>query len=149
MMKKWIVLLLVSITVFLGGCSLLNDAKNTVIYINEATDFLNKATNFANEAPSLAQQAVSDPQAAEELEIMLKEMKQDIEAFNELQTPELAADLHQQIVDQNNIASQGIDMYLNNFVDGKLDPAVLKNTELYQTVEEISGIINQIKQLGQ
>jgi hypothetical protein len=148
-MKKWLILIIVSFTVLLGGCSLLEDAKNTVTYINEATDYLNKATTFANEAPSLAQKAVSDPQAATELEELLNEMKQDINTFNKLQAPELAADLHQQIVNQNGIVTKGIDMYLNNFVDGKLDPAVLENTELYQTVGEISDIINQIKQLGQ
>lgn len=133
----------------LSGCSLLNDAKNTITYINEATDFLGKATTFANEAPSLAQQAISDVQAAEELEIMLKDMKKDIEAFNGLQAPDVAADLHQQLVDQNNVIAKGIDTYLNNFKDGKLDPAVLENTEIFQTVQELSAIINQIKQLGQ
>jgi hypothetical protein len=148
-MKKGFVILSTIFLVLLSGCSLLNDAKNTITYINEATDFLGKATTFANEAPSLAQQAISDQQAAEELEIMLQNMKQDIEAFNELQAPDVAADLHQQLVDQNNVIAKGIDTYLNNFKDGKLDPAVLENTEIFQTVQELSNIIDQIKQLGQ
>lgn len=148
-MKKGFIILSTILLFLLSGCSLLNDAKNTITYINEATDFLGKATTFANEAPSLAQQAISDQQAAEELEIMLQNMKQDIEAFNELQAPDVAADLHQQLVDQNNVIAQGIDTYLNNFKDGKLDPAVLENTEIFQTVQELSSIIDQIKQLGQ
>jgi hypothetical protein len=148
-MKKGFIILSSIFLILLSGCSLLNDAKNTITYINEATDFLGKATTFANEAPLLAQQAISDAQAAEELEIMLQNMKQDIEAFNELQAPDVAADLHQQLVDQNKVISKGIDTYLNNFKDGKLDPAVLENTEIFQTVQELSSIIDQIKQLGQ
>lgn len=148
-MNKGLMILTTIFLLLLSGCSLLNDAKNTITYINEATDFLGKATTFANEAPSLAQQAISDVQAAEELEIMLKDMKKDIEAFNGLQAPDVAADLHQQLVDQNNVIAKGIDTYLNNFKDGKLDPAVLENTEIFQTVQELSAIINQIKQLGQ
>lgn len=115
---------------------------------NEATDFLDKATNFANEAPSLAEQAVNNQQAAEELEAMLQEMKHEIETFNGLQAPELAADLHQQIVEKNNVILDGINLYLDNIKDGKLDPAILENNELFQTVQEISSIIDQIKQLG-
>jgi hypothetical protein len=135
--------------VLLSGCSFLNEAKNTITYIKEATDFLGKATTFANEAPKLTQQAISDQQAAEELQTILQNMKQDIEAFNELQAPDVAADLHQQLVNQNNVIAKGIDTYLNSFKDGKLDPAVLDNTEIFQTVKELSNIIDQIKQLGQ
>jgi hypothetical protein len=148
-MKKWLLVVSTSILFLLGGCSLLNDAKDTLTYINEATDYLSKATAFANEAPSLAQQAISDTQAAKELETMLQDMKQEIETFNGLEAPELATDLHQQLVNQNNVIAQGIDVYLSNFKDGKLDPAVLENTEIFQTVQELSNIIDQIKQLGQ
>jgi hypothetical protein len=149
MLKKWLFGLTVTMLFLLGGCSLLNDATNTVTYIKNATDYLNKATIFATEASPLAKKAVTDPQAAGELEIMLKEMKQEIEIFNGLQAPELASDLHQQLVSQNNVIAQGIDLYLENIKNGKLDPSVLENTKIFQTVQEISGVIDQIKKLGQ
>ncbi|CAG9609822.1 DUF6376 family protein [Pseudoneobacillus rhizosphaerae] len=148
-MKKGFIGLSTIFLILLSGCSLLNDAKNTITYINDATDFLGKATTFANEAPKLAQQAITDQQAAEELQTILQTMKQDIDTFNELQAPDVAADLHQQLVNQNNVIAKGIDTYLNSFKDGKLDPAVLENTEIFQTVQELSNIIDQIKQLGQ
>jgi hypothetical protein len=148
-MKKGFMILSTIFLVLLSGCSLLNEAKNTITYINEATDFLGKATTFGTEAPKLAQQAISDQQAAEELKTMLQNMKQDIESFNELQAPDVAAELHQQLVNQNNVIAKGIDTYLNNIKDGKLDPKVLENTEIFQTVQELSNIIDQIKQLGQ
>ncbi len=38
---------------------------------------------------------------------------------------------------------------LNNIEDENLDPALLENTEIFQTLEEISTIVDDIKQLGQ
>jgi hypothetical protein len=148
-MKKKLFVLSAMLVLLLSGCSLLNDAKDTLTYVNDAKDYLDKATTFANEAPSIAQQAVVDQQAGTELKTMLEEMKQEINSFNKLQAPEIAVDLHQQIVDQNNKLVAGIDVYLKNLKNGLLDPSVLENTELLQSVQEISGILDQIKQLGQ
>jgi PBP1b-binding outer membrane lipoprotein LpoB len=148
-MKKNVLVLAAVIAMFLSGCSLLNDAKDTLTYVNDAKNYLDKATAFANDAPSIAQQAVSDRQATAELKTMLQNMKQEIQAFNKLQAPDVAADLHQQIVDQNNKLVAGIDLYLKNMKNGLLDPSVLENTEIFQSVQEINGILDQIKQLGQ
>ncbi|MFP5113754.1 DUF6376 family protein [Bacillaceae bacterium C204] len=148
-MKKNVLVLAAVIAMFLSGCSLLNDAKDTLAYVNDAKNYLDKATSFANDAPSIAQQAVSDQQATAELKTMLQNMKQEIQAFNKLQAPDIAADLHQQIVDQNTKLVAGIDLYLKNMKNGLLDPSVLENTEIFQSVQEINGILDQIKQLGQ
>jgi hypothetical protein len=148
-MKKKLFVLSTMLLLLLSGCSLLNDAKDTLTYVNDAKDYLDKATAFANEAPSVAQLAVGDQQAATELKTMLEVMKQEINSFNKLQAPEIAVDLHQQIVDQNNKLVAGIDVYLKNMKNGLLDPSVLENTELLQSVQEITGILDQIKQLGQ
>jgi hypothetical protein len=148
-MKKNVLVLAAVIAMFLSGCSLLNDAKDTLTYVNDAKNYLDKATAFANDAPSIAQQAVSDQQATAELKTMLQNMKQEIQAFNKLQAPDIAADLHQQIVDQNNKLVAGIDLYLKNMKNGLLDPSVLENTEVFQSVQEINSILDQIKQLGQ
>lgn len=148
-MKKKLLVLSTIMVWLLSGCSLLNDAKDTLTYVNNAMDYLDKATAFANEAPSAAQLAVGNQQAATELKNMLEGMKQEINSFNKLQAPEIAVDLHQQIVDQNNKLAAGIDVYLKNMKNGLLDPSVLENTELLQSVQEITGILDQIKQLGQ
>lgn len=148
-MKKWLTALTASMLLLLSGCSFLNDAQDTLTYMNEATDYLEVATNFANEAPTLAQQAIEDLQAAEDLKVLLQDMQQQIESFNDLQAPEIAADLHQQIIEQNNIIAEGIETYLSNFKDGLLDPAILENTELFQSVQDITSIIDQIQKLGE
>lgn len=149
MMKRWFIALSASMLFLLSGCSFLNDAQDSLTYINEATEYLEVATNFANEAPALAQQAIEDIQAAEDLKVMLEDMQQQIESFNELQAPQMAADLHQQIVEQNAIIAEGIETYLTNIKDGLLDPTVLENSELFQSVQDITNIIDQIQQLGE
>ena len=147
-MKKLLIVLSASMLLLLGGCSFLNDAQDTITYVNEATDYLSAATDFANDAPALAQQAIGDIQAAEDLQNMLQEMQTTVEAFSELQAPDIAAELHQQIVEQNSAIITEIETYLNNFKDGLLDPAILENTELFQSVQDITSIIDQIQQLG-
>lgn len=147
-MKKWLIILFAGMLILLSGCNIINEAKNTVTYIDQAIDFINTATDFANDAPPLAQRAVEDTQAAKDLETMLLDMKQEIEDFNSLQAPEVAADLHQQIVDKNTVVLNGINLYLDSIKDGKLDPAILENTELFQTINDMSDLIDQLQQLG-
>jgi hypothetical protein len=148
-MKKKLIVLSAVIGFLLSGCSLLNDAKDTLTYVNDAKNYLDKATAFANEAPSVAQLAASDKQAATDLQTMLQDMKKEINAFNKLQAPDVAVDLHQQIVDQNNKLAAGIDVYLKHMKNGLLDPSVLENKEIFQSVQDITNILNQIKELGQ
>ncbi|WHY00029.1 DUF6376 family protein [Neobacillus sp. DY30] len=148
-MKKLLIVLSSCMLLFLGGCSFLNDAQDTITYINEATDYLATATEFASDAPALAQQAISDLQAAEDFQTMLEQMQQTAEAFNELQAPEIAAELHQQIIEQNSVIITEIETFISNFQNGLLDPAILENTELFQTVQDITSIIDQVQQLGE
>ena len=41
----------------------------------------------------------------------------------------------------------GIDMYLANIENGKLDPAILKDSEILTTINEISSLMAQIEKL--
>ncbi|MDN7244138.1 DUF6376 family protein [Planococcus shenhongbingii] len=147
MKKTYMVLLMIS-GMLLSGCSALEGVSNTLNYATEASEYANEASAFAKEVPDLAKQAVNDEQAAQELETRLEEMKATIEEFNKLEAPEIGADLHQQVVNQNNRAIEGIDLYLENIENGKLDSEVLKNTEAFKSLQEITSIVEQIKQLG-
>ncbi|WP_142255328.1 DUF6376 family protein [Bacillus sinesaloumensis] len=148
MKKRFLVFSLIGL-LFLGACSILEDVNNTVTYVNEATDYVNEVTTFVNEAPSLAQQAVTDEQARADLETMLTEMQEDMETFNSLEAPGLAADIHQQIVDYNNQAEEGINVLVENVENGKIDPALFENSEIFQTFQNITNTIDQIQQLGE
>ncbi|MFC3039171.1 DUF6376 family protein [Virgibacillus xinjiangensis] len=148
-MKTTAIAFLLSVTVFLGGCSMVEGINNTLDYADEATEYTNEVSTFVNEVPSLAEQAATDEQAAKELETRLEDMKQNIMEFNELEEPSIGADLHQEVVDRNEQALEGIDVYLNNMENGKLDPSVIENTEIFQALREITDTIDQIKQLGE
>ena len=148
MKKSWIAIF-IAFSLFLGGCSLVEEASDTVNYVSEATNYMNEVNDFVNEVPPLANEAVTDPQVLTELETRLHDLKEEIQTFNEVHSPEFAADLHQQILDYNEKAEQGIDVYLTNIEAGNLDPALLENTEIFQSLEEISTIVDDIKQLGQ
>lgn len=132
---------------FLSGCSALEGATDTLTYATEVSEFANEATAFAQDTPALAKQAVSSKEAATELEASLQVMKTNIEEFNELEPPEMAANLHQQVVTQNENALKGIDFYLNNIKDGTLDPSALENNEAFQSLGDIKNIVDQIREL--
>ena len=148
MKKSWIAIF-IAFGLFLGGCSLVEEASDTVNYVSEATNYMNEVNDFVNEVPTIASEAVTDEQTLIEFETRLHDMKDAIQSFNDVQPPEIAADLHQQILDYNQRAEEGIDLYLENIKDGKLDPELLENTEVFQTFEDIRNIVEDIKQLGQ
>ena len=148
-LKKMYGCFFIVVMLFLSGCSFLEGVNNSLNYVNEATEYANEVSTFTSEVPSLAEQAVMDQQAANELETRLEEMKANIEEFNELEAPQAGADLHQQVVERNNQALEGIQMYLDNMENGKLDASVIENTEIFQSLREITEVIDQIKQLGE
>ncbi|WP_082232840.1 DUF6376 family protein [Halobacillus massiliensis] len=146
-MKKIAIAFLMFAAVVISGCSMLEGVNNTLNYANEATEYANEVSTFVEEVPSLAEQAVTDEQAAADLEQRMEDMKQKINEFNELEEPSVGADLHQQVVDYNHQALSGIDVYLNNIENGTLDPSVIENTEVFQSLSEISQTVDQLTQL--
>lgn len=146
---KNIVIIFTTTILFLGGCSFLEDVNNTLNYVDEVREFGNEANDFADQAPALAKEAINDEQALNEFENRLDEMKNDIKEFNELEAPEVGAELHQKIVDRNEQALDTIDQFLTNIEDGDLDPSMVENTEAFQTLAEINNIIDQIKKLSE
>ncbi|MGP7819801.1 DUF6376 family protein [Niallia sp. 01092] len=147
-MKKWL-LAIPMIMLLLAACSPLEDTKNTLTYIDEATKYVNEANQFANDLPALTEKAVTDEQAAQELEAKLKDFQENIQNFNKLEPPSMMQDLHEQIVEQNNKLEKGITVYLDNIENGKLKKEVLENNELVQSIQEIQSIYKQIKELGE
>ncbi|MFC2947762.1 DUF6376 family protein [Virgibacillus sediminis] len=148
-MKTTGIAFLMLVTVLLSGCSMLEGINNTLNYADEATDYANEVSTFVNEVPSLAEQAATDEQAAKDLEARLEDMKLTITEFNEMEEPAVGAGLHQQVVDRNKQALEGIDVYLNNMENGKLDTSAIENTEIFQSLSEITNTLDQIKQLGE
>lgn len=147
-MKKIFSVLAIISLVVVSGCSLLGEVNNSIDYANEATDYLDKASQFAEDVPQLAQDAVMNQDARENLETELKTMKEDIQNFNETEAPSIAEDIHTQIEEYNAKLTEGIDTYLNNIENGKYDPAELENSEIMQTLNDLTSLMNKIENLG-
>ncbi|HDR7635364.1 MULTISPECIES: DUF6376 family protein [Bacillus] len=143
--------MLLSIVVSIGlmGCSLVEEGKNSIDYAQKATDYVNEISVFANEAPALAEKAVKDGEARKELETKLTEIKQDIPAFNELTPPDVAKDLHQQIVGYNEKLNTLIDTSITKIEEGKMNVEQFKNSELMQTIEQVRDLKDKVQNLGQ
>ena len=120
-MKIKSILLVFIVSIGLMGCSIVEEGKNSIDYAQKATDYVNEISAFANDAPALAENTVNDSEARKELETKLSEIKQDIPAFNELTPPDVAKDIHQQIVGYNEKLNALIDTAMTKIEEGKVD----------------------------
>ncbi|WP_459501593.1 DUF6376 family protein [Bacillus sp. C1] len=148
MIKKAMLFLFIMV-IGLTGCSMIEEGKNTVDYAQKATDYVNEVSTFANEAPQLVEKAINDSAARKELETKLNEIQKDIPAFNELTPPDVAKDIHQQIVGYNEKLNTLIDTTVNKIEEGKMDVEQFKNSELMQTVQQVQDLKDKIQNLGQ
>ncbi|MGY1461630.1 DUF6376 family protein [Bacillus toyonensis] len=148
-MKIKSILLVWIVSIGLMGCSIVEEGKNSLDYAQKATDYVNEISAFANEAPALAEKAVNDKEARKELEAKLNEIKQDIPAFNELTPPDVAKDLHQQIVGYNEKLNTLIDTSMKKVEEGKIDVEQFKNSELMQTIDQVRDLKDKIQNVGQ
>lgn len=148
-MKIKSILLVFIVSIGLMGCSIVEEGKNSIDYAQKATDYVNEISAFANDAPALAEKAVNDSEARKELETKLSEIKQDIPAFNELTPPDVAKDLHQQIVGYNEKLNALIDTAMTKIEEGKVDVEQFKNSELMQTVDQVRDLKDKVQNLGQ
>ena len=147
-MKKMLTILGMIAIVFLSGCSFLGEVNDTLEYVNTTTAYIETANNFANNVQQLASDAVTNETARQELENELTTMKKEINNFNQIEPPSIAEDIHQQIVSSNTKLEEGIDLYLTNIENGQLDPALLENSEILTTINEISSLMNKIENLA-
>ncbi|MBT2254706.1 DUF6376 family protein [Priestia megaterium] len=148
-MKKWMLVISTAVLFMVGGCSFLEDTSSTLNYANDAKDYVSEAQKFAEEIPPLAEKAVNDDEALKKLEQKLQEMKRKAEEFNKTKAPDIASDVHDQLVQQNEKIISGIEAYEANIKDGSFNPEALKNSELFQSIQDVSSIMKQIKELGQ
>ena len=144
-MRKLTLLLAFFSAILLGGCSLLEGVNDSLEYANAAKDHINNLTNFGEQAPQLIQDAATNPEIKQDLENQLTTLKAEIEEFNNVEPPTIAEDLHQQLVSKNEAIVDAIDKAM---VNGELALDKLENTELLNTINEITNMLNQIEKLG-
>ncbi|MFC4559012.1 DUF6376 family protein [Virgibacillus kekensis] len=133
-MKK-ILLMIVAIAT-LSGCSMLEEANDSLNYVNEATEYINELSTFAEEATSLN---------AAELESRLVSLKSEIEEFMALEAPTVAEDLHAELENKSQVLLEEINTAMEN---GEIAVEQLEQSEIYQTINNITDLMKQVENLG-
>lgn len=134
-MKKSMAALLMTILLLLSGCSLLEEATDSFDYATEATEYINNLSEFTEEASSLE---------TDQLVARLEDLTDTIENFTKIEPPTIAEDIHQELTNK----SEALLEITNNIVDqGEITVEQLQDTEIYQTIENITSLKMQIEQL--
>ncbi|MFD2630172.1 DUF6376 family protein [Oceanobacillus kapialis] len=135
-MKK-IVMSMISVGVLiLSGCSFLEETNDSVNYVSEATDYINGLSNFVEESANL------EGEALEERVLTLQDNVQD---FINLEAPGFAEDIHQELETKSEALLDATNGIIEN---GEVAIDQLENSQIYQTIENITSLMNQIENLG-
>ncbi|MET1030140.1 DUF6376 family protein [Domibacillus tundrae] len=136
--------------IILSGCSLLDEANNTLTYATDMTEFLNETQQFASDVPALLENAASNPDAIQDVQTQLESLQQDIDEVQQMEAPAVAEGVHDKLLDYSTQLESGVNDAMTKIENGVLDPtAIFENTELMQTVEELQQLRTNIEQLGQ
>ncbi|WP_411344739.1 DUF6376 family protein [Paenibacillus sp. WLX1005] len=146
---KTYMLMLVMVAGLLSGCSALDQVNQSVNYVSEVTSYINSTSNLSQNLPELTEQALTDPQAREQLSQQLANTQSQIDNFNQLEPPAFAQDLHQQLSAYSATLGTEVNSLVDQVQAGKLTVADLNNSQIFQTVDQINGLLNQFQQLGQ
>lgn len=146
---KTYMLMLVMLAGLLSGCSALDQVNQSVNYVSEVTSYINSTSNLSQNLPELTEQALTDSQAREQLSQQLANTQSQIDNFNQLEPPAFAQDLHQQLSAYSATLGTEVNSLVDQVQAGKLTVADLNNSQIFQTVDQINGLLNQFQQLGQ
>ncbi|WP_338785922.1 DUF6376 family protein [Metabacillus sp. FJAT-53654] len=143
-MKKIVSVILILATMMLSACSLLDEVNNSLDYVNEAKSYINSLSDFAEEAPQLIQDAAVDPEVKQDLENQLNTLVEDINEFNTIEAPAIAEDIHQDLVTKNEALIDEINTAMEN---GELALEKLENSEIINTVNDVTSLLDSIEKL--
>jgi hypothetical protein len=125
----------------LSGCGILNEVNSGVNYVNETKEYMNEAGTFAEDLSTLANEAVTNEEAGKELESRLSSMEKNIEEFNALEPPEMAASVHEEAVKQNEKLLSGINELQGTVEEGTFQLEQLENSEIMGTISEVTELM--------
>ncbi|OZU87141.1 hypothetical protein CIL03_18320 [Virgibacillus indicus] len=144
-MKKYASILFISAFLILSGCSFLEEANDSINYATEATEYINDLSSFAEDTSSLVSEAANNPEAKSELESRLTSLQDTITDFNDIEAPAIAEGIHKNLTEKN---QELLDITNNVLQNGKVAIEKLQDSEIYQTIENITSLMDQIEELG-
>jgi hypothetical protein len=146
-MKMKLALFMVAVAI-LTGCSVVEQIDRSVNYTSEATTYVDQAAEFARKLPDMAQQTANDPEVKEKMVAELEAMKQRVADFNALEAPDIAADVHAKLQKYNATLQKEIDQVLNSLLNDIPAVQAVKDSQIVQTLTEITRLLGQINNLG-
>ncbi|WP_102027887.1 DUF6376 family protein [Salirhabdus sp. Marseille-P4669] len=136
---KRTLLLIISI-LLLSGCSMFNEVNESVNYVDEATQYIQTLSEFGKNVPTLIQET-----NLEQVNTYIADVKSEITNFITIDPPQIANDVHQQLV----VYGEDILNTLNNAVEnGEIVVDRIANSDLFQTIHNVSNLMNTIENLG-
>ncbi|RIU89449.1 DUF6376 family protein [Oceanobacillus picturae] len=135
-MKKLVVIPILAVCIILSGCSFLEETNDSINYVSEATDYINDLSSFVEESTSLE---------GEELANRVQTLQTTIEDFIRVEAPGFAEDIHQELKNKSETLLTATNELLNN---GEVAIEQLQDSHVYQTIENITELMNQIENLG-
>ncbi|QOY36669.1 DUF6376 family protein [Anaerobacillus isosaccharinicus] len=144
-MRKTIISMTILFSIFLSGCSLLEEVNNSLDYVDKATDLINTWDDFGQEAPQMIQEAVANPEIKAALEEKLSALLVEVKEFNLTEAPAIAEEIHQKLVEKNEELTTIIE---NAMTNGELKLTELENSPLFSLISEVTRLMNAIEDLG-
>ncbi|MCM3651864.1 DUF6376 family protein [Metabacillus litoralis] len=143
-MRKFGFVIIITATMMLSACGVLDEVNNSLDYVNEAQSYIDSLSEFGAEAPQLVQDAALDPDARVELENQINTLVGEIEEFNTIEPPSLAEDIHQNVVSKNEVLLDEINQVMDN---GELVLEKFENSEIMNTVNDVTSLLDKVENL--
>lgn len=144
-MRKMFMVFVILATGLVSGCSLLDGVNETINYVDKATKQIETLRNFSEEAPQMIKVAATNADLKKKFEVELAVLRGEIAAFNQIEAPALAKDIHQKIIEKNNEIETAINKAT---VNGELVIEKIENSPLFQLINDVTRLMDQIKKLG-
>ncbi|UOR11082.1 DUF6376 family protein [Halobacillus amylolyticus] len=145
-MKKFLVLSL--LLVALSGCGLIEEATNGLQYTEDVTAFISDAEEFSSDLPNLIEQAQNDAISFDDVEERLQEFQTEIEEVQAINPPELAESIHNDLMNYTDQLETGVNEMIQAAQDQAINMESLENSSLFQAIQQIQQIQENINQLG-
>ncbi len=148
-MKKLVAMFILPMTIFITGCSAVEDVSNSLDYVTEAKEYMDEVNQFAKELPTVAEEAITDLNSKVQLEELLTDMQNEMEEFNILEAPAMLEDIHNQVVEHNEELASKIELYMEKIESGTLSSELLSEIGLLEEIAVYDDLLSQINKLSE
>ncbi|NGP46599.1 hypothetical protein G4V62_17215 [Bacillaceae bacterium SIJ1] len=148
MIKKVSVISLIFVAMLLSGCGLLDEVNQGIGYSEEAMTYIEDVQQFTQEAPAMLEEAANDPETKAQLDEYVQQFLNEMESFQNIEPPGFAEDIHAQISSFSADAEASLQQLQGKLSDANMSVDELRNSELFQSLDQLRELQNTIENLG-